>query len=134
MASNQRCGFARRRGRAESLLPRITVFGVDCSAQCFAFVGDMEDTTTWKLPLFIPGDEAKTINHIKSALNRVAQVKGIDDAQRESVRLLILGAAIGHGMVVDRASFFSKSDRPAEKKSAPTPAKATEILKDPEVE
>ena len=76
------------------------VHGVDLSASSFAFVGDLEDPKTWKLPLYFPNDAAKTRNHIKNALFRFADTKEIPDAARASVWRTIAGAAKAHGIKV----------------------------------
>jgi hypothetical protein len=76
------------------------VHGVDLSASSFAFVGDVEDPKTWKLPLYFPNDTAKTINHIKNALFRFADTKEIPDAARTETWRTIAGAAKAHGIRV----------------------------------
>jgi len=75
------------------------VAGVDLSASSFAFVGDENDTSTWKLPIHFPGDIGKTRNHIKNALERFATTK-IPDEQRADVWRTIAGAAKAHGIRV----------------------------------
>jgi hypothetical protein len=77
------------------------VAGVDLSARCFAFVGDVHDTGTWKLPIHVPGDLTKTVNHIKDALGRFEQTQSIPDEHREMVRHTIAGAAKAHGIKVE---------------------------------
>ena len=77
------------------------VDSVDLSASAFAYVGDPEDTGTWKLPIHFPADAAKTRNHVKDALYRFDQTKGIPDPHRDGVRLILVGAALAHGIDVE---------------------------------
>ena len=77
------------------------VAGVDLSASSFAYVGDGSDTSTWKLPIHVPGDQTKTINLIRDALGRFQQTRGIADADIESVRCVLIGAAKAHGLKID---------------------------------
>jgi hypothetical protein len=91
-----------------ALLPQICerdavktkkVAGVNLSASSFAFVGDLEKPETWKLPIYFPGDAAKTRNHIKNALERFAATI-IPDNERAEVWRMIVGAAKAHGIRV----------------------------------
>jgi hypothetical protein len=75
------------------------VAGVDLQMSSFAFVGDPEKPDTWKLPIYFPGDAAKTRNHIKNTLERFAATK-IPDEQRAEVWRMIVGAAMAHGIRV----------------------------------
>lgn len=80
------------------------VDGVDLTADCFAYVGDKEDTSTWKLPIKFPGDEEKTKSHIRNALARFSQTQGIPEAERAGVLAKIHAAAKKHGIdVTDKA-------------------------------
>jgi hypothetical protein len=99
-----------------STLKTKKVAGVDLSERCFAYIGNPYDTSTWKLPLFFPGDPKKTVNHICDALGRFEQTKSIPDERREIVRHTIVGAAKAHGIKVENS--FS---RPATK-TQPTEA------------
>jgi hypothetical protein len=74
------------------------IAGVDLGSECFAFVGDLEDPKTWKLPVYFPNDAAKTRNHIKNAVERFADCKIPDDEQRTEVWRVIAGAAKAHGI------------------------------------
>jgi len=76
------------------------VAGIDLLPEAFAFCGDVEEPATWKLPLFFRGNEALTRNHIKNALHRFADTKGIPDSERAEVWRLIAGAAKAHGIKV----------------------------------
>ena len=79
--------------------------GVDLHSGCFAYVGDVEDTSTWKLPILILGNAQKTLTHVKSALARFDQTKGIPDAARPVVWGSIWGAALMLGLKADRREF-----------------------------
>ena len=89
------------------------VSGVDLSARCFVYVGDESDTSTWFVPLFVPGDAAKTRNLIGNALHRWSQTKGIPPAHRRSVVLQIIGAAKSHGLPVNKDVKVEVSDEEA---------------------
>lgn len=71
--------------------------GFDLPASAFALVSDETDSSTWKLPLFIPGNAGLTRNMIKNALERFADCK-IPDEQRAEVWRVISGAAKAHGI------------------------------------
>jgi len=90
------------------------VAGVDLSPRCFAYVGDPDDTSTWKLPLHVLGDATKTVNAIKDSLGRFQQTQGIPEHLRESVRLLCIGAAIAHHVPVDRSVLTKTVVTPAQ--------------------
>ena len=69
------------------------VDGVDLASDCFAYVGDSQDTSTWKLPIKFPGDEEKTKRHIRNALARFNQTKGIPAGEKAKVLAKIKAAA-----------------------------------------
>ncbi len=77
------------------------VAGIDLSPRCFAFVGDPDETSTWKLPIHFPGDAAKTINFVRDALGRFEQTQGIPNEQREKVWHTVRGAALCLGLKVN---------------------------------
>jgi hypothetical protein len=89
------------------------VNGVDCNSRCFAYVGNPDDTSSWHLCVHVLGDTEKTINAVKNALGRFDQTKGIPEDQRETVRLLCIGAAIAHGVRVDRSILTKTVETPA---------------------
>lgn len=76
------------------------VDGADLPASSFAYVGDKNDTSTWKLPIHFPGDVAKTQSHIRNALARFSQTKGIPSGEKDRVWHRIVGAAKAHGIHV----------------------------------
>lgn len=76
------------------------VAGEDLTAACFAYVGDAEDTSTWKLPIKFSTDE-KTKSHIRNALARFSQTKGIPDDKKAEVKAKLIAAAKEHGIEVD---------------------------------
>lgn len=77
------------------------VAGIELPASSFAYVGDEKDTSTWKLPIHFPGDAAKTVNHIKNALARFPDTKGIPASDSSAVWHKIVGAAKAHGIKVN---------------------------------
>jgi hypothetical protein len=77
-----------------------TVAGVALTAECFAYVGDPEKTSTWKLPIKFPGDDAKTKSHIRNALARFDQTQGIPADKKAEVKAKIHAAATTHGIDV----------------------------------
>jgi hypothetical protein len=102
------------------------VDGVDLSASAFAFVGDAEDPSTWKLPICFRADERRTRNHIKNALARFDAVK-IPATARPGVWSLIRGACIALGIDVPHKDFATE---PIEKAQAKVEAKAQELSED----
>lgn len=79
------------------------VDGVDLTSDCFAFVGDSEDPSTWKLPIKFPGDEEKTKSHIRNALARFNQTKGIPADKKAGVWKKIVAAAKKAGVKVSES-------------------------------
>ena len=79
------------------------VAGEDLTADCFAYVGDPEKTDTWKLPIKF-STEAKTIRHIRNALARLGQTKGIPAGEKAKVKAKIVAAAKKHGIEVTEES------------------------------
>jgi hypothetical protein len=78
------------------------VDGVDLWPPSFAYVGDPEDTNSWKFPIHFPSDEAKTRNHIKNGLHRFDDMKNIPQNERATVWLTLIGAAKAHGVKVEQ--------------------------------
>lgn len=76
------------------------VAGEDLTADCFAYVGDPEKTDTWKLPIKF-SDEEKTKRHIRNALARFDQTKGIPADEKDKVKAKIHAAAKEHGIDVE---------------------------------
>jgi hypothetical protein len=71
----------------------------DLGPESFAYVGDEKDTSTWKMPIHFPGDNEKTINHIKNAFFHFTITK-IPDGERASVWRILAGCAKAHGIPV----------------------------------
>jgi uncharacterized protein len=69
------------------------VDGADLTDDCFAFVGDPDKVATWKLPIKFPGDEEKTKRHIRNAIARFGQTKGIPADKKDAVWKKIVAAA-----------------------------------------
>ena len=80
-----------------------TVDGVALTADCFAHVGDPEDTSTWKLPIKFPGDDEKTKSHIRNALARFEQTEGMSADEKAKAKKKILAAAKEHGIDASEA-------------------------------
>jgi hypothetical protein len=76
------------------------VDGVELPSSSFAFVGDPKVTGTWKLPIDFPGDDEKTKRHIRNALSRFSQTKGIPADEKPKVWKRIVAAAKKHGIKV----------------------------------
>lgn len=73
------------------------VAGEDLPASAFAYVGDKDDTSTWKLPIKFSTEE-KTKSHIRNALARFNQTEGIPAGERAKVLARIKAAAKKHGI------------------------------------
>jgi uncharacterized protein len=58
------------------------VDGEDLGSEAFIIVGDKDDTKTWKLPWKFSTEE-KTKSHLRNALSRFNQVKGISDEVKD---------------------------------------------------
>jgi len=77
--------------------------GKDLHASDFAYVGDPDDTSTWKLPIH---DAA----HVRNALARFNQTQGIPDGEKPKVKAKIKAAAKKFGIEVsDEASKILKA-------------------------
>jgi hypothetical protein len=100
------------------------VDGVDLSLTAFAYVGNAQDTKTWKLPICFRGDEAKTVNHIKDALARFDETKAIPGQARRDTWLVLRGAAMAHGLPVPHKSFATTAE---EKNQTQAEVKAQEL-------
>ena len=116
-----------------------SINGVSCGAACFAYIGDEQNTATWLLPLWIPGDEKKTLNALKTSLHRFDSAK-IPDCDKQRVFDTIRGALLSHGIDTDRRTFAAKNEatQPAEPSTPTAPVKppktlAKEILSQKEV-
>lgn len=79
------------------------VAGEDLTADCFAYVGDKDDTSTWKLPIKFSTDE-KTKSHIRNALARFNQTQGIPAGEKSKVKAKIVAAAKKHGIEASEKS------------------------------
>ena len=115
------------------------VNGVDLSSSAFAWVGNEQNTATWLLPLWIPGDAQKTVNAVKTSLYRF-DTANIPDSERERVWFTLYGALLAHGIKTDRRTFAAKNEatQPAEPSTPTAPVKppktrAKEILSQKEV-
>ena len=95
--------------KAEKKTKRVA--GEDLTADCFAYVGDPDKTDSWKLPIKGFSSDDKTKRHIRNALARFNQTKGIPDDEKAKVKAKIVAAARAHGIDVsedeDKAERFS---------------------------
>ncbi len=73
------------------------VAGEDLPASAFLIVGDKEDTSTWKLPVKFSSEE-KTKSHIRNALARFNQMKGVSPEQKAKAKSKLLSLASSHGI------------------------------------
>jgi hypothetical protein len=78
------------------------VSGVDLSAKSFLYVGDLNDTSSWLLPVHVPGDLQKTINLLKNHLARFYEMKNIPPAHKNNLWIALCGACKAYGIPVDR--------------------------------
>lgn len=86
-----------------------SVDGVSLPPSSFAYVGHPEKTDTWKLPIDFPGDEEKTVSHIKDALARFDQTEGIPESEKDATHAKIVKAAKAHGIHVSKETFGDRS-------------------------
>lgn len=85
------------------------VAGEDLTAAAFAFVGDKEDTSTWKLPIKFSTEE-KSKAHVRNALARFEQTNGIPEGEKAKVKARLKSAAKEHGIdVADESEKIAKS-------------------------
>lgn len=92
------CPMQEDRGvRASSKTKRVD--GEDLKSSAFAYVGDPEKTATWKLPIKFSTEE-KTKSHIRNALSRFSQTKGIPAEEKPKVWKRIVAAAKAHDIKV----------------------------------
>lgn len=73
------------------------VAGEDLSSSAFAFVGDKDDTSTWKLPIHFANEE-KSKRHVRNALARFGQTQGIPEDEKPRVLARIKAAAKRYGI------------------------------------
>lgn len=76
------------------------VAGEDLTAACFAYVGDAEDTSTWKLPYKGFSTDEKNKSHVRNALSRFNQTQGIPADEKPKVKAKLVAAAKKHGIEV----------------------------------
>jgi hypothetical protein len=113
------------------------VNNVDCPRHAFAYAPDELDTSTWMLPVYIPGDVQKTLNAVKTSLYRFDTAK-IPDGDRQQVFDILLGALRSHGIDTARRTFAPTNEAPTPAAEPAPPAKvevkAKPVKKDPKVE
>jgi hypothetical protein len=103
------------------------------NADCFAWVGDVANISTWKICLRVPGNEQKTINQLRGNLSRWPEIaRSIPESQRSIVALLLLGACKSH-FTVDPSSEFELTlpvETPAELKQQEAEEKSAAAVAD----
>jgi len=102
MADGEQCSMSEHVDmRSKELREAKTkkVAGEDLGPGAFAYVGDKNDTSTWKLPIKFSSEEA-TKAHIRNALARFNQTKGIPADKKPEVLAKIKAAAKAHGIHV----------------------------------
>lgn len=75
------------------------VAGEDLKPEAFAYVGDEEKTASWKFPLHFSTEE-KSARHVRNALARFSQAKGIPADKKAEVKAKIIAAAKKYGVEV----------------------------------
>jgi len=78
------------------------VAGVDLSAKCFLVAPDPDDTSTWRLPIFVPGDAKLTTNCVKNACARFHHTQGIPTGQRSALWNRLIGCCLVLGLPVQK--------------------------------
>lgn len=78
MPAEVRSHMPSARGKAKTK----RVDGEDLTADAFLIVGDKNDTSTWKLPVKF-STEAKTASHLRNALARFGQLKGVSQEEKD---------------------------------------------------
>lgn len=79
--------------------PHKTVDGEVLRADAFLIVGDAKDPETWHLPWKFSTDE-KTKSHLRDALARFDQVKGVDKDELAAAHERLVGLCKKHGIDV----------------------------------
>ncbi len=96
------------------------VAGEDLTSSAFAYVGDKDDPSTWKLPIHFSSEE-KSKRHVRNALARESQTKGIPEDEKAAVHAKIVAAAKKYGIDVEsekaKADAFCDLVKAALKKS-----------------
>ena len=101
----------------------------DLPASSFAYVGDESDTDTWKLPIHFFSDNAKTRNHVKNALTRFPDTKGIPDVAREHVWFTLVGAAKALGIRIEPREFAPQPEVIAQQPEPALPGRERHKIK-----
>lgn len=75
----------------------------DLTSDCFLIVGDEDDTSTWKLPWKFSTDE-KTKSHLRNALARIDQVKGVSDEDKKKAKAKLIKLCKEHDIDVGESN------------------------------
>jgi HK97 family phage prohead protease len=76
------------------------VDGEDLHADCFVIVGDPKDPETWNLPWKFSA-EGETENHLRDALARFDQVKGLSESEKDEAWTKLTHLCKAHNIQVD---------------------------------
>lgn len=101
--ANGSCEMVKFSKKENVVMKTKRVAGEDLPAANFAHVGDPEKTDTWKLPIKFSSEE-KTKRHIRNALARIDQTKGMSDDEKTKAKEKIHAAATTHGIDVAESS------------------------------
>jgi len=87
------------------------VSGIDCGAECFAYVSDPDDPKTWLFCVRVLGDTAKTVNAVKnSAYHWEQQKQAIPVGQRAAIWNRLVGACLVLGVRVQKDPIVTVTD------------------------
>lgn len=105
---------------AEKAAMTKRVAGEDLPSSAFAYVGNPTETATWKFPIHFSTKD-KSASHVRNALARFGQAKGIPESDKAAVLGKIKAAAKKYGVEVsDEAEKIAKALEAAINKEANT--------------
>lgn len=94
------------------------VAGEDLPSSAFAYVGNPTETATWKFPIHFSTKD-KSASHVRNALARFGQAKGIPESEKAAVLGKIKAAAKKYGVEVsDESEKIAKALEAAINKAA----------------
>lgn len=104
------------------------VAGVDLHSGCFLYAPDTNDVSTWKCPVLILGDEQKTMNIVRTHLQRFdAMTADMPYELRQELWEMLRGCCVTRGIPCERRSFAAPIDVPT-RAVEPRPALAATQL------
>jgi hypothetical protein len=78
------------------------VAGIDLGPKSFLVAPDPEDASTWRLPVFVPGDAKLTTNLVKNACARFHQTQWIPVGQRSALWNRLIGCCLVLGLPIQK--------------------------------